>query len=49
MSDYYRRRMAVYAIRVLGQRPEKAADAYNFERSCIYRWLKQYDGGTAFS
>jgi hypothetical protein len=30
---------------VLGQSPEKVAEAYNFDRSCIYRWLKQYDGG----
>ena len=41
---YYIRRMAVYAVRVLGQSPEKVAEAYNFDRSCIYRWLKQYDG-----
>ena len=37
---YYIRRMAVYAVRVLGQSPEKVAEAYNFDRSCIYRWLK---------
>src|SRR5512136_2063284 len=42
---YYIRRMAVYAVRVLGQSPEKVAEAYNFDRSCIYRWLKQYDEG----
>src|SRR5450759_2172214 len=42
---YYIRRMAVYAVRVLGQSPEKVAEAYNFDRSCIYRWLKQYDVG----
>ena len=42
---YYIRRMAVYAVRVLGQSPEKVAEAYNFDRSCIYRWLNQYDGG----
>ena len=43
---YYIRKMAVYyAVRVLGQSPEKVAEAYNFDRSCIYRWLKQYDGG----
>jgi hypothetical protein len=42
---YYIRRMAVYAVRVLGQSPKKVAEAYNFDRSCIYRWLKQYDGG----
>ncbi len=42
---YSIRRMAVYAVRVLGQSPEKVAEAYHFDRSCIYRWLKQYDGG----
>ena len=42
---YFIRRMAVNAIRVLGQSPEKIAEAYNFDRSCIYRWLKQYDEG----
>ena len=34
---YYIRGMAVYAVRVLGQSPEKVAEAYNFDRSCIYR------------
>ena len=24
---------------------KKIAEAYNFDRSCIYRWLKQYDEG----
>jgi transposase len=42
---YYIRVMAVYAIRVLGQSPEVIAKAYNFNRACIYRWLKQYDEG----
>lgn len=42
---YYIRIMAVYAVRVLGQSPEKVAEAYNFDRSCLYRWLKQYDKG----
>jgi transposase len=42
---YFIRRMAVNAIRVLGQSPEDIAVAYNFDRSCIYRWLKQYDEG----
>jgi transposase len=41
----YIRRMAVYAVRVLGQSAETVAETYNFDRSCIYRWLKQYDGG----
>lgn len=42
---YYIRIMAVNAIRVLGHSPEKIAEFYNFDRSCIYRWLKQYDEG----
>ncbi len=42
---YFIRIMAVYAIRMLGQSPEKIAEAYHFDRSCIYRWLKQYDEG----
>ena len=42
---YYIRRMAVHAIRVLGLSPETIAEAYNFHRSSIYRWLKQYDEG----
>ena len=37
--------MAVNATRVLGLSPEIIAEAYNFDRSCIYRWLKQYDEG----
>ena len=42
---YYIRVMAVNAIRVLGQSPEAIAKAYNFNRPCIYRWLRQYDEG----
>jgi transposase len=42
---YYIRAMAVYSIRVLGQSPEVIAEAYNFNRACIYRWLRQYDEG----
>lgn len=42
---FYIRRMAVNAIRKLGHSPEKIAESYNFDRSCIYRWLKQYDEG----
>jgi transposase len=42
---YYIRVMAVHAVRVLGQSPEVIAKAYNFNRACIYRWLKQYDDG----
>ena len=42
---YYIRVMAVNAIRVLGLSPETVAVAYNFDRTCIYRWLRQYDEG----
>ena len=42
---YYIRVMAVNSVRVLGQSPEVIALAYNFNRACIYRWLKQYDEG----
>ena len=42
---FYIRRMAVNAVRVLGKSPELVADLYNFNRTCIYRWLKQYDEG----
>jgi len=42
---YHLRIMAVYAIRVLGFSPELIAKTYNFNRTCIYRWLKQYDEG----
>jgi len=41
----YIRAMAVYAVRVLGLSPETVAKVYNFNRPCIYRWLRQYDGG----
>lgn len=42
---YFIRIMAVNAIRVQGQSPEQVAKAYNFHRTCIYRWLRQYDKG----
>jgi transposase len=42
---YYIRVMAVNSIRVLGLSPEVIAKAYNFNRACIYRWLRQYDKG----
>jgi transposase len=42
---YYIRVMAVNSIRVLGQSPEVIAKAYNFNRACIYRWLRHYDEG----
>jgi len=41
----YIRAMAVYAVRVLGESPETVAKTYNFNRPCIYRWLRQYDAG----
>jgi len=42
---YHIRIMAVHAVRVLGLSPELIAVAYNFNRACIYRWLRQYDEG----
>ena len=42
---FYIRRMAVNAVRVLGESPELVATIFNFQRTCIYRWLKQYDEG----
>ena len=42
---FFIRRMAVNAVRVLGKSPELVAEIYNFNRTCIYRWLKQYDEG----
>lgn len=39
----YIRVMAVHAVRVLGLSPEFVAKAYHFDRTCIYRWLRQYD------
>ena len=42
---YYIRGLAVYAVRVLGQSPELVSIVYNFSRTCIYNWLKQYDEG----
>jgi transposase len=42
---YYIRRMAVNSVRKLGQSPEVVAKVFNFNRACIYRWLKQYDEG----
>ena len=37
--------LAVNAVRILGMSPELIAKAYNVHRSCIYRWLEQYDKG----
>jgi transposase len=42
---YYIRIMAVNSIRVLGQSQEAIAKTYNFNRACIYSWLRQYDEG----
>jgi transposase len=41
----YIRKMAVHAIRERGESPEIVAQIFDFNRSCIYRWLKQYDEG----
>jgi hypothetical protein len=35
----YIRKMAVQAVRERGQSPEVVAEIFNFNRSCIYRWL----------
>ena len=42
---HYIRVMAVHAVRGLGQSPEIVAKTYNFNRPCIYRWLRQCDEG----
>ncbi len=42
---FHIRIMAVHAVRVLDFSPELIATAYHFNRTCIYRWLKQYDEG----
>ena len=42
---FYIRGLAVHAVRVLGQSPELVSIIYNFSRTCIYDWLKQYDEG----
>ena len=42
---FYIRGLAVHAVRVLGQSPEIVTKMYNLSRTCIYRWLKQYDEG----
>src|SRR5919108_4208105 len=41
----YIRKMAVQAVRKRGQSPEVVAEIVNFNRRCIYRWLKHYDEG----
>src|SRR2546430_10513128 len=41
----YIRKIAVQAIRENGQSPEVVAKILNFNRSCIYEWLKRYDEG----
>lgn len=42
---HYIRIMAVHAVKELGHSPETIAETYNFNRACIYRWLRQYDEG----
>lgn len=41
----YIRIMAVHAVRELGQSPEEVIKVFNFNRPCIYRWLRLYDEG----
>lgn len=42
---YYIRCMAVHAVRELGFSPEWVAETYHVDRTCIYRWLRQYSEG----
>ena len=37
----YIRKIAVEAVRERGHSPEVVAEIFNFNRSCIYRWLNQ--------
>jgi transposase len=41
----YIRKIAVEAVGERGHSPEGVAQICNFNRSCMYRWLNQYDGG----
>ena len=41
----YIRKIAVQAVRENGQSPEVVAKVLNFNRSCIYEWLRRYDQG----
>lgn len=34
---------AVYAVRSLGHSPESVTRIFKIERTCLHRWLKQYD------
>ena len=42
---FYIRVKAVHAVRIRGLSPELIAETYHFDRTCIYRWLRQYDEG----
>ena len=37
--------IAVHAVRVLGQSPEDVIKVFNFNRHCIYDWLRLFDEG----
>jgi transposase len=41
----YIRVIAVHAVRTLGKSPEDVIETFNFNRHCIYRWLKAFDEG----
>jgi transposase len=41
----YIRIMAVHAVRELNQSPEEVIKAFNFNRHCIYDWLRLFDQG----
>lgn len=42
---FYIRVMAVHAVRVRGLSPEDVVNVINFNRPCIYNWLRLYDEG----
>lgn len=39
----YLRKMVVYAVKELGISPEIVAEAYNFSRYCVYKWIRIYE------
>ena len=41
----YIRIMAVHAVRELGQSAEEVIKVFNFNRHCMYDWLRQFDEG----
>jgi transposase len=39
----YIRKMVVYSVKEKGENPEDVARIYNFNRYCIYKWIKIYE------